>query len=538
MKNTKIARLASALVLTLSSLLTLGVPLVHAAGPYTCVWTGATDLKFSTATNWTGCNSVAPQPGDIIQLQLRGTGTSTYALTNDLGVALGGIIMGSVSDTAGYSNTTYYTINTLHLAAGASETTAKASDSVQHANVSVSALTLDGGLTITGGRGLYSADQNSNIVVALPGNLTLVDAFVNAQSQGTILIYSPTGIVTVDKDSYYGYTDTANSTVVANSGTLAVTTNVTKPLSLGGGSGTTNPTFSVYNNPTISGAVTLTHDVDIDIPDNQTITFTGSITGAGFKIVKTSTSTGTLVVNASSNDSATPNGTQVSEHTTTTLSDDQPTTPLTVSSIQTVILDGTRSSVYVGTGGILEGTGTVKTQLTVYGTIAPGHSPGCMTVGTGTAGDVFTIGNTGTYKVDVGGTTPCTGYDQVKVLGAVDVTGGTLVASLYNSYVPKVGEAYTIIDNDAADAVAGTFVGIAEGGTYTNEGITYSVTYKGGDGNDVVLTVTKVDASKLPAKPNTGLLLVAAHPMISLGASVIAAGLLYGASRRVKTVRR
>ncbi len=537
MKNTKFARFASALVLTLSSLLTLSVPLVHAIN-YTCVWTGATDLKFSTATNWTGCNSVAPQPGDIIQLQLKGTGTSTYALVNDLGVALGGVIIGSASDTAGNTNITNYTINTLHLAAGASETSTSGADSFRHAYVAVSALTLDGNLTINGGRGLDNTDQNNNLAVPLPGNLTLVSAFVNVASQTTILSYRPTGTVTVDKDSYYGYSDTASSTVIANSGTLSVITGVTKPLSFGGGLGTTNPTLNVYNNPTISGAVTLTHDIDVGIPDNQTVTFTGSITGAGFKIVKTSNSTGTLVVNSSSNNSATPNGTQVSEHTTTTLSDNQPTTSLSVSSIQTVILDGTRSSVYVGAGGILEGSGTVKTQLTVYGTIAPGHSPGCMTVGTGTAGDAFTIGNTGTYKVDVGGTTPCTGYDQVKVLGAVDVTGSTLVASLYNGYVPKVGESYTIIDNDLVDAVMGTFAGIAEGGTYTNEGTTYSVTYKGGDGNDVVLTVTNVDASKLPAKPNTGLLLVAAHPMISLGASVVAAGLLYGASRRVKTVRR
>ena len=164
--------------------------------------------------------------------------------------------------------------------------------------------------------------------------------------------------------------------------------------------------------------------------------------------------------------------------------------------------------------------------------VAPGHSPGCIT-------STQDISIAGTYQVQVGGTDPCTGYDQLKVTGAVNINSpGALDVTLYNGFVPKVGQAYTIIDNDAADAVIGTFAGIAEGGTYTNQGVTYSVTYKGGDGNDVVLTVTAVDASKLPKKPNTGLLLVSAHPMISLGASVLAAGLLYGASRRVKTVRR
>src|SRR5262249_10165724 len=49
-----------------------------------------------------------------------------------------------------------------------------------------------------------------------------------------------------------------------------------------------------------------------------------------------------------------------------------------------------------------------------------------------------------------------------------------------------------LIANDGTDAVTGTFAGIAEGGTVTVKGTTFTVSYKGGDGNDVALTVTAV----------------------------------------------
>src|SRR5665213_2894628 len=65
MKIKNLPRLIPATVLTLSSLLTIGVPMAAAAGPYTCTWTGAgTDANFSTAANWSGCNSAAPVAGD------------------------------------------------------------------------------------------------------------------------------------------------------------------------------------------------------------------------------------------------------------------------------------------------------------------------------------------------------------------------------------------------------------------------------------------------------------------------------------------
>ena len=127
-----------------------------------------------------------------------------------------------------------------------------------------------------------------------------------------------------------------------------------------------------------------------------------------------------------------------------------------------------------------------------------------------------------------------TRYDQIKVTGTVDLTGSTLDATLYGGFVPKVGQSYTIIDNDAADAVTGTFTGIANGGTYSNQGVTYTVNYDGGDGNDVVLTVKAVDAAAVPAKPDTGFALVSAHPMLALATSTLAAAAILVAARKLR----
>jgi fibronectin-binding autotransporter adhesin len=85
MKIKKLLQLGLASVLSVSSLLLISVPAALAAGPYTCTWTGATDDNFSTAGNWSGCNSAAPQPGDNDNLVFSVTGLSQdTTLTNDI----------------------------------------------------------------------------------------------------------------------------------------------------------------------------------------------------------------------------------------------------------------------------------------------------------------------------------------------------------------------------------------------------------------------------------------------------------------------
>ena len=52
-------------------------------------------------------------------------------------------------------------------------------------------------------------------------------------------------------------------------------------------------------------------------------------------------------------------------------------------------------------------------------------------------------------------------YDQVVAVGSVSL-GGSLDVSVAG-FTPVQGDTFVILDNDASDAVNGTFAGLAEG---------------------------------------------------------------------------
>jgi len=79
--------------------------------------------------------------------------------------------------------------------------------------------------------------------------------------------------------------------------------------------------------------------------------------------------------------------------------------------------------------------------------------------------------------------------DRVEVTGTVSL-GGTL--QLFFITPPSPGQSWTLIENDGDDPVVGAFSGLPEGATVNNgygTKRTLHITYKGGDGNDVVLSV-------------------------------------------------
>ncbi len=547
MKIKNNVKLAVATVLSLSSVLTMAIPLAHAA-VQTCTWTGTTDNKFSTVTNWSGCSGAAPLAGDIIAFG-QSASSNLNVLTNDLGVQLGGVISNVVSTSSQYK------IDTISLAAGAVLDVATSTDCNGYpVYIKYGTLTAAGGLTVHDGHDLYGTD------LAVTGNLTLVNQTGNgylaplagSTVSGQVIIASPFNYSTVACGFGGGVgletgtslmNFTVNGLTVQNGASVAIGTS-NFPVSLGGGTGTTAPTLKFYADAnadqsanvdttlTFSGAIVLTHDALVYAGDKATVNLTSAISGTAYALTMDPTTAGTVNFQPSSNDSKTPTGVQVNPVKTTTVSDDQSNTNFLAVANETLVIDGKAGYVSLLKGSILKGTGQVDGLSTSEGSIvAPGHSPGCLT---STNGLYFS----GTYQAEIGGTDACTGYDQIKVTGTVNLNvGNTLEAILFGGFVPKVGQSYTIIDNDAADAVTGTFTGIAEGGDYTNQGVTYTVTYKGGDGNDVVLTVKSVDASKLPAKPDTGFALVAAHPLVSLATTTLAALGLVFAARKLKPVK-
>lgn len=190
------------------------------------------------------------------------------------------------------------------------------------------------------------------------------------------------------------------------------------------------------------------------------------------------------------------------------------------------VVNGKVGQVNVNSNGVLKGHGTIVMGVTVKpgGKLAPGNSPGCINSG----GLTLTSGST--YEVEIAGTTVCTQYDQTNVTGTVDLGGATLNTLLLNSFTGSQGNTFTIVNNDGADAVTGTFSGLAEGASITVGGTVFRISYVGGDGNDVVLTIT----NNPPAVgvPNTGMKLLTSNTALTLAATVIsAAGLLVIAKR-------
>jgi Ca2+-binding RTX toxin-like protein len=70
--------------------------------------------------------------------------------------------------------------------------------------------------------------------------------------------------------------------------------------------------------------------------------------------------------------------------------------------------------------------------------------------------------------------------------------------------IPPLGTTFTIIDNDGTDSIVGTFKGLAEGTTLTVDGRMFAISYRGGDGNDVVLTASAPTPPPVPGTTIVG----------------------------------
>ncbi|MCA9172330.1 MAG: hypothetical protein KDB23_31915, partial [Planctomycetales bacterium] len=99
---------------------------------------------------------------------------------------------------------------------------------------------------------------------------------------------------------------------------------------------------------------------------------------------------------------------------------------------------------------------------------------------------IFRNASSTDFEVQLNGTTPGTGYDQLVIDGSLELTGDLEVTL---GYTPAVGESFTIINNASTNATTGAFNGLSEGSLFSVGSQVFSITYQGGtDSNDVVLT--------------------------------------------------
>ena len=109
-------------------------------------------------------------------------------------------------------------------------------------------------------------------------------------------------------------------------------------------------------------------------------------------------------------------------------------------------------------------------------------SPGTLTIQ-----GLLIFNGDGVYQMQVDSTSAIA--DEVATLGVAINTGAKFTfADIGNSTLP-VGTVFTVINNTATTPIAGTFSNLHDGSTFTSNGNAYQVSYEGGDGNDLTLTV-------------------------------------------------
>jgi hypothetical protein len=138
------------------------------------------------------------------------------------------------------------------------------------------------------------------------------------------------------------------------------------------------------------------------------------------------------------------------------------------------------------TGGTLRGQGQVGPLTATGGRIKPHDGvPEALEV----AGDL-TLSSAAEFAPDLINNG---NLSQLIVTGAVRLNSAALLFTDGRGS-SSIGESFMVISNDGSDAVEGTFASLPEGSSFlvtTSDGDrTYSISYMGGDGNDVVLTLT------------------------------------------------
>lgn len=149
---------------------------------------------------------------------------------------------------------------------------------------------------------------------------------------------------------------------------------------------------------------------------------------------------------------------------------------------------GGSRTIFLGTvsgAGPFTGTGTVEYQ----GDLRPGNSPANVMY----AGSVE-IGASATSHFEIGGILAGSQYDRLTIAGSI-ILDGRLDIALINSFLPGAGQQFTLIDNLGSGDFQGNYLNLAEGTSFTSGGQLWTISYHGGDGNNLVLTAVPEPAT-------------------------------------------
>ncbi|CAN5441720.1 hypothetical protein BH09VER1_BH09VER1_46650 [soil metagenome] len=434
---------------------------------------GYITLGGTAANTYTGTATIN---GAIVRLGKTGT-NSTSTITGDLLLNLGSVYDAGnqVADTAnlfirggtfflnGSNNSgsaTSETVNNLTMSGG----------SVSPGSGSGNTFTLLGNLDLSGGTITMARAAKLNVSgsSSFSGGIVSVSYSTdNAYNSKTRLV----GDVTISNIGSGTYTP-----ITVASATSAITTGGQVELSgdltfVGNGTNANTVTIDAPNGVGAQGVIAL----------NGTRTFN---IGHGAASVD-------LTVNAPLISGTTTGGLIKSGSGVLALNGANTYTGSTAVSAGTLLLNGSGVSAVTINGGALSGSGTVSNTVAVAnsGTITAGNNA----IGTLSTGDLSLTGTGATLAFELSGTGS---YDQLNVIGAVNLSGNGKIALSLVAYTPALNDLFFPILNDSTDAINGTLFGLAQGATFSAGGYLWQVSYTGDSagntftgGNDLALQV-------------------------------------------------
>lgn len=148
--------------------------------------------------------------------------------------------------------------------------------------------------------------------------------------------------------------------------------------------------------------------------------------------------------------------------------------------------NGTFVSPVTVVGGALAGTGRTTAAVTVGTGTGTGAAlePGNRGIGTLTTTAALSMLQDATYRIEMNFSN---GSADKMIAGSVVLNNALLAATATAADSLQPGTNFTIIDNTGAGAVTGTFKDLPEMSTVTIGNNLFRITYKGGNGNDVML---------------------------------------------------
>ncbi|MCB9931581.1 MAG: hypothetical protein H6844_19460 [Alphaproteobacteria bacterium] len=157
------------------------------------------------------------------------------------------------------------------------------------------------------------------------------------------------------------------------------------------------------------------------------------------------------------------------------------------------------TNVYAGTGGVLNGDGTINANLIVDGgTVAPGNSPGTLTVN----GDFDLL--MGTLLIEIAGT-GAGEFDVLNVSGDATLAGGTIEFQFLNGFSPLALDGFDFLNVGGTLDLTGTQFEVSGLGS----GFQYDLSQNGGVFSLVALNDGSTQASEPAAAGLLGVGLLA-----------------------------